>query len=216
RRSAAPAGCPQLDRGARAKIIAYVGIRFRQIRSPRSGVLIWGGHLGVEDTQPLIAELAVKQSGRLRQFLRARVRNTADIPDLIQEVFLRLMRVPSRETIRQPEAYIFTIARHAAQQHQLTSSRAGTLVELDEALGELLPGPEPDPVLAVSAEQCAAALQDALEEMSPKVRATFLLYRRDGLSMDEISERLGISRPMAKKYLVKALARLRERLRGLD
>lgn len=172
--------------------------------------------MGVEDTQPLIAELAVKQSGRLRQFLRARVRNAADVPDLIQEVFLRLMRVPSRETIRQPEAYIFTIARHAAQQHQLTSSRAGALVELDEALGELLPGSEPDPVLAVSAEQCAAALQDALEEMSPKVRATFLLYRRDGLSMDEISQRLGISRPMAKKYLVKALARLRERLRGLE
>jgi RNA polymerase sigma-70 factor (ECF subfamily) len=172
--------------------------------------------LGAEDTQPLITELAVKQSGRLRQFLRARVRNAADIPDLIQEVFLRLMRVPSRETIRQPEAYIFTIARHAAQQHQLTSSRAGVLVELDEALGEVLPGAEPDPVLAVSAEQCATALQDALEEMSPKVRATFLLYRRDGLSMDQISERLGISRPMAKKYLVKALARFRERLREMD
>ncbi len=172
--------------------------------------------MGAEDTQPLITELAMKQSGRLRQFLRTRVRNAADIPDLIQEVFLRLMRVPSRETIRQPEAYIFTIARHAAQQHQLTSSRSEALVPLDEALGDLLPGSEPDPVLAVSAEQCVTALQHALEEMSPKVRATFLLYRRDGLSMDQISERLGISRPMAKKYLVKALARFRERLREMD
>ena len=179
-------------------------------------MLFWGEHLGVEDTQALIAELAMKQSGRLRQFLRTRVRNAADIPDLIQEVFLRLMRVPSRETIRQPEAYIFTIARHAAQQHQLTSSRADVFVEFDEALCDFLPGPEPDPVLAVSAEQCVLALQDALEQMSPKVRATFLLYRRDGLSMDEISERLGISRPMAKKYLVKALARFRERLREMD
>ena len=172
--------------------------------------------MGAADTQPLIAELARKQTGRLRQFLRARVRNAADVPDLIQEVFLRLMRVPSRETIRQPEAYIFTIARHAAQQHQLTCSRADALVELDGTLGDLLPGAEPDPALAISAEQCVAALQDALEEMNPKMRATFLLYRRDGLSMDEISERLGISRPMAKKYLVKALARFRERLRELD
>jgi len=158
----------------------------------------------------------MRQSARLRQFLRARVRNAADIPDIIQEVFLRLIRVPSRETIRQPEAYIFTIARHAAQQHQLTSSRVHSWVELDDALSDSLPGTEPDPVLAVSAEQCVAALQDALEEMSPKVRATFLLYRRDGLSMDEISEHLGISRPMAKKYLVKALARFRERLRELE
>lgn len=172
--------------------------------------------MGAEDRQPWVAELAVKQTGRLRQFLRARVRNAADVPDLIQEVFLRVMRVPSRETIRQPEAYIFTIARHAVQQHQLTCSRADTLVELDEALGDSLPGPEPDPVLAVSAEQCVAALQEVLEEMSPKVRATFLLYRRDGLSMDEISARLGISRPMAKKYLAKALARFRERLLELE
>jgi len=172
--------------------------------------------LEAEDTQPLIAELARKQGSRLRQFLRAQVRNTADIPDIIQEVFLRLLRVPNRETIRQPEAYIFTIARHAAQQHRLTSSRAEALVELDEALYDLLPGPEPDPVLEVTAEQCVAALEDALEQMPAKVRATFLLYRRDGLSMDEISERLGITRPMAKKYLVKALARFRERLREMD
>lgn len=159
----------------------------------------------------------MRQKGRLKQFLRARVRNAADVPDLIQEVFLRLIRVPSQETIRQPEAYIFTIARHAAQQHQLTSTRAGeTFVELDEALADVVPGPEPDPLLQLSADQCVAVLQEALEQMSPKSRAVFLLYRRDGLSMDEISAQLGITRPMAKKYLAKALERFRERLRELD
>ena len=78
------------------------------------------------------------------------------------------------------------------------------------------PGPEPDPVLQVTAEQCVAILEDALEEMSPKVRATFLLHRRDGLSMDEISARLGITKPMAKKYLVKALARFRQQLLHIE
>jgi RNA polymerase sigma factor (sigma-70 family) len=177
-------------------------------------VLLGGQSLGVEDT--LIEELAAKQTGRLRQFLRARVRNAADIPDIIQEVFLRLLRVPSRETIRQPEAYIFTIARHAAQQHTLRSAPADRLVELDEALCDFLPASEPDPVLEVSAEQCVDLLDETLQRMSPKMRATFLLYRRDGLTMDEISERLGISRPMAKKYLVKALARFRATLREME
>ena len=108
-----------------------------------------GRRLGGENTQPLVEELAAKQSGRLRQFLRSRVRNAADIPDIIQEVFLRLLRVPSRETIRSPEAYIFTIARHAAQQHRLRSASADCLVELDETLSDFLPGPEPDPVLQI-------------------------------------------------------------------
>jgi RNA polymerase sigma-70 factor (ECF subfamily) len=158
----------------------------------------------------LIDELAARQSGRLRQFLRKRVANAADVPDLIQEVFLRLLRVPRHESIRRPEAYLFTIARHTAQQHKLASAPAERIVELDDGLADLLPGAEPDPILEVSAEQCVALLEDSLQQMPPKVRATFLLYRRDGLSMDEISERLGITRPMAKKYLVKALARFRK------
>lgn len=161
-------------------------------------------------------ELVIKQGGRLRRFLRSRVRNAADIPDIIQEVFLRLLRVPSRETIRLPEAYIFTIARHVAQQRRLGSARAETHIEFDEALSEILPGPAPDPVLEVSAEQCRALVEETLLQMAPKVRETFLLTRRDGLSMDEISEQLRISRPMAKKYLVKALALLRKRLKEID
>jgi RNA polymerase sigma factor (sigma-70 family) len=172
--------------------------------------------LEADDTQPPLEELAIKQGGRLRKFLRARVRNSADIPDIIQEVFLRLLRVPSRETIRLPEAYIFTIARHVAQQHRLGTSRAETHVEFDEALSELLPGSEPDPVLEVSAEQCRALVEETVRQMAPKVRATFLMTRRDGLSMDEISEQLAISRPMAKKYLVKALALLRKRLKEME
>jgi RNA polymerase sigma factor (sigma-70 family) len=175
-----------------------------------------GSALGAEDTQALIEELAVTQGGRLRQFLRVRVRNTADIPDIIQEVFLRLLRVPSRETIRLPEAYIFTIARHMAQQHRLGAARTENFVELDEALCDFLPGSEADPVLELTAEQCAEVVESALLQMAPKVRATFLMCRRDGLSMDQISARLGISRPMAKKYLVKALAQLRKRLKEIE
>jgi len=169
-----------------------------------------------DDTRASIAELARKHSGRLREFLRARVRNAADVPDLVQEVFLRLLRVPSQETIRQPEAYLLTIARHAAQQHLLASSRPARFVQLDESLSERLPGSEPDPVLQVTAEQCLTILEHALEQMSPKVRATFLLHRRDGLSMDEVSERLGITKPMAKKYLVKAVARFRQQLLDIE
>jgi RNA polymerase sigma factor (sigma-70 family) len=172
--------------------------------------------LRAHDTRPFVAELARKHSGRLRQFLRTRVRNAADIPDLVQEVFLRLLRVPSHETIRQPEAYILTIARHAAQEHQLASAPPDRFVELDNALSDLLPGSEPDPVLQVTADQCVAMLEHTLEQMSPKVRATFLLHRRDGLSMDEISERLGISTPMAKKYFMKALARFRQELLQIE
>jgi len=169
----------------------------------------------MDGTRAFVEELATRHSERLRRYLRTRVRNAADIPDLVQEVFLRLLRVPHFETIRAPEAYIFTIAYHVAQQHALRSAAASS-IELGEALSEVLAANDADPALEVSAQQCVQELDDALQELSPKIQFTFLSYRRDGLSMDEISARLGISRPMAKKYLVKALVHFRKRLKDTE
>jgi RNA polymerase sigma factor (sigma-70 family) len=172
--------------------------------------------VAIDDRRLMVEELAAKQSGRLRRFLRTRVRNAADIPDIIQEAFLRFLRVPSHETIRVPEAYIFTIARHVALQHKLEAAASETSIELDKALSELRCITDADPALEVTAEQCLQKLDEALHDMAPKVQTTFLLYRRDGMSMEDISERLGISRQMAKKYLVKALVQFRKRLKETE
>jgi RNA polymerase sigma factor (sigma-70 family) len=72
--------------------------------------------------------------------------------------------------------------------------------------------PDVDPVLDLDAQQCLEQLQSELDRLAPKLRATFLLHRRDGLSLDEIAERLGISVPMVKKNLMQALVQLRQRL----
>lgn len=170
----------------------------------------------LEDKNAFVEELAATHGQRLRRFLQTRVRNAADIPDIIQEVFLRLLRVPNHETIRAPEAYIFTIAHHVAQQHSLQSSATARAVELGEVLSELRAATESDPALEVSAQQCLAELNQVLHDLPPKQQATFLFYRRDGMSLDEISERLGITRHMAKKYLAKALVQFRKRLKEAE
>jgi RNA polymerase sigma factor (sigma-70 family) len=169
--------------------------------------------LGVEDKHRMVQDVATQQKDRLRQYLRSRVRNSSDIPDIIQEVFLRLLRVPSHESIRMPERYVYTIARHVAMQHNLRSSSPEQTGTVEQELSEIPSGSDVDPALAVDAEECLRTLNAAMEDMSPKVQATFLLSRRDGLSVDEISARLGVSRPMTKKYLVKALAQCRRRLK---
>jgi RNA polymerase sigma factor (sigma-70 family) len=170
----------------------------------------------VDDKRALVEELATRHGEELRRFLRSRVRNAADIPDIIQEVFLRLLRVPNHETIRAPEAYIYTVAHHVAQQHSLKSTPETASAELGEVLSELRAVTEMDPALEVIAQQCVELLDRALLQLSPKAQATFLLYRRDGKSMDEISEQLGISRPMAKKYLVKTLVHFRKQLKDAE
>lgn len=168
--------------------------------------------VGGEERKALVTELVTTQGRRLRRFLVSRVRNRADIPDVIQEVFLRLIRVPNHDTILAPEAYLFTVAHHVAMQMSLRDAARPVSMELGDVLGELQAMPDADPAHQVGAQECVEVLQRALDQLPPKARAAFLLHRRDGLSVDEIAERLSISRPMTKKYLVKALVQFRKAL----
>ena len=166
----------------------------------------------MDDPQTLVADLAASHGDQLRAFLLARVRNVADLPDVVQEVYLRMLRIRSIESIRSPEAYLFTVAQHVIQQHTLRQTATPPSVELTQMFDMPSTTPDVDPVLATDAAQCVEQLQDAIEDLSPKVRATFLLHRRDGLSFEDIGTRLGISRPMVKKNLTKALMHFRQRL----
>ncbi len=165
-----------------------------------------------EDPQTLVADLEATHGDQLRRFLVVRVRNVADVPDIVQEVYLRMLRVPNVESIRSPEAYLFTVALHVVQQHTLRQAATPPSIELTQMLDIPSASHEVDPVLATDAAQCIEQLQEAIKELSPKVRATFLLHRRDGLSFEDIATRLGISRPMVKKNLMKALLHFRQRL----
>jgi RNA polymerase sigma factor (sigma-70 family) len=168
--------------------------------------------LSAENAQILVANLVTSHGQQLRRFLLARVRNIADVPDMVQDVYLRMLRVPNSESIRSPEAYLFTVAQHVVQQHTLKQSAAPPSVDLARVLDPPRATADGDPALDLDAQQCLERLQGALDQLSPKVRATFMLHRRDGLSFDEIAARLNISRPMVKKYLMKALMQFRLRL----
>jgi RNA polymerase sigma factor (sigma-70 family) len=160
----------------------------------------------------LAASLAESQRGKLRRFFSFRVRNPADIPDLTQEVFLRMLRIPDHDAIRSPEAYLFTVALHVAQQHAMQDSANPPSAQAEELLAQLPAPPDADPVLQAHGEQCLEAFTRALERLSPKVRATFVLHRQYGLTLKEISRELRVSFPMTKKYLAKALHQLHRHL----
>ena len=171
--------------------------------------------MSVKDAQTLIEGLVASHGDQLRRFLLARARNIADVPDIAQEVYLRMLRVPNVEAVRSPEAYLFTVAQHVLQQHTLKSAALPS-AELEKVLHTQASATHSDPALEVVAAQCLDRLQETLEKLSPKARAVFMLSRRDGLSFDEITARLGCSRPMVKKYFMKALLQFRQRLEAAE
>jgi RNA polymerase sigma factor (sigma-70 family) len=159
-----------------------------------------------------VADVAAKHGQRLRRFLAARLRNSADAADLAQEVFLRLLRVERFEQIRSPEAYLLTIASHVIHQHSLTTANAPATVDAFDALLDEHSATDSDAVDRAHLEHRLEALDHALARLPPRTRAVFVLQRRDGYTLDEISTLLGISRSAVKKHLAKALAQCSHQL----
>jgi RNA polymerase sigma-70 factor (ECF subfamily) len=158
-----------------------------------------------------VAELASEHGRRLRRYLARRLRNRADVPDVAQEVYLRLLRVERPSEIRSPEAYLFTVATNLIYEHTVRESAIPASIELEDATAELA-SPDQDPTDRVAVQQRFDKLERAVGRLSPRMRTTLLLHRRDGFSLDEIGAQLGISRNVAKKYLAKALLYCRRNL----
>ncbi len=165
------------------------------------------------DKKAFVAEIEKQHGQRLRRFLASRLRyGAADVPDLAQEVFLRLLRIDRHETIRSTEAYLFTVAFHVLHQHVMRRSAAPEAVEITTLIDQMEAAPDADPVNRAETAQQIEELQQALQQLPPKARAVLLLHRRDGYSLEEIADRLGFSRANAAKYLAKALLHCRQHL----
>jgi RNA polymerase sigma-70 factor (ECF subfamily) len=125
-------------------------------------------------------------------------------------VYLRLLRSTDSQEIKNPEAYLFTVARNLLKERAIARRREGTSVSVDM----LDSSPEGATSATVHGEyertELIANINKAIDELSPKSRAVVILHYRDGMSYSEVAEKLGISVHAVKKHVVKALSHFRE------
>jgi RNA polymerase sigma-70 factor (ECF subfamily) len=167
--------------------------------------------LALDDKYAFVTGLAASHGERLRRFLATRLhRARQDVPDLVQEVYLRLLRVDRPDSIRNPEAYLFTIANHVLYQHALrkvTAHETSNSGDFDDE-----PEGNADPASLAELHQRLQNVDRVLGQLSDKARAALILYRRDGLSLEEVAANLGVSLAMVKKYLAKAILHCRQQM----
>jgi RNA polymerase sigma-70 factor (ECF subfamily) len=162
------------------------------------------------DRKNFVATIAAHYGQRLRRFLSVRLRNVHDVPDVAQEVFLRLLRVERQEAIRNPEAYLFTVASHVLQQYTLRRSSDPVYVDITDAALELAGPAGDDPAAKVDNAQRVVQLERTLNQLPPKVAAALVLHRVGGYTVQEVADQLGIGRESAKKYLMRAAQHCRK------
>ncbi len=164
--------------------------------------------------QDFVVGIATRYGDRLRRFLKLRLSNASDVPDLAQEVFMRLMRIQNHEEIRSPEAYLFTVASHVVHQHFQKHAATPESVDITDVFTELQLVSNDDPTAQAEVSQRLKKLERALEMLPPRVAMTLLLHRLVGRSIEEIALELGIAEITAKKYLAKALLHCRDTCEG--
>lgn len=141
----------------------------------------------------------------LSRFFQRRVSNTSDVPDLVQDVFLGLSRLPDPGRIEKPETFLFVAAANVLRdRHRRDATRqAGRHDEFDDA-ENLDSGFSPERVL--QGRQEIARVQAALLALPTRTRDAFVLRVFEELSMRDVAAALGVSVRAAEKHCAKALS----------
>lgn len=160
----------------------------------------------------LVGSWARQWHRQLYRFLARRLPGEADTQDLVQEVYLRLLRFDSVELVRHPQAYLCKIAAHVACEWQLEArhSKPHSSDMLDELVTEDSLEEQMD------LEERRRRLRRALDHMPPAMRTALVLRYRDELSCEEIASRMGTSLRSVRRYIEEGYVRLRLRLGAKD
>lgn len=161
--------------------------------------------------QPVSIEALHRSEGvKLRRFLLRLLDNSTDAADAHQETYLRMLAALSRTPVEQPSAFLFQVARNVALRMRNRRRLEGTLFQAttDADLAEIADG-YALPERQVIARQELRRLAIAIDALPPRCREVFLLARFENLPNGEIAARLGISRNMVEKHLIRALLQCR-------
>jgi RNA polymerase sigma factor (sigma-70 family) len=155
--------------------------------------------------------LGIHYRRELHRYLLRRLRRHQDLDDLKQEVYMRLLRMDRMECIREPLAYLYSIAANVVADFTLAERRRYDRVTPDSDAVEHWAD---DPAQALPddiAERTSLEreLESALNQLPPLQAAALVLHYQEGLSCEEIAKKLGLSPKSVDKYLARAKARMR-------
>jgi len=169
-----------------------------------------------EQKKGLVERLFAEHRSALQSFFYRRIRTKSDAPDLAQEVYVRMLRVGDEQAIRNPEAYLYTVASNLAKEYAVLDRWQSRGLGLEDASIQQRSGELPTVDAQLDVTQRVTRLRTVLAQLSPKCRAAVILQYRHGLSYQEIGERLNVSPHMVKKYLAQGLAHCRRRMARME
>lgn len=164
-------------------------------------------------------ELMNRYKPKILSYLLRSVRNYEDAEELTIDVFVKAYRALDTW---QPKAkfstWLYKIASNLAidyhrakKRHIVTSLDDADIPETQLAATDL----QSDPVRHLEEKERGRIIREAVDQLSPKQKAVFMLNRYEGLQIKEVAETLNMAEGTVKIHLHRAMKRLRTLLRPL-
>lgn len=130
--------------------------------------------------------------------------------DAVQDVFLKLWTNRSALTeVGNLNAYLFRMARNHVLNGLKRIAHESTIISF---LAKRDDKPASDPEEKLKEKEIREKLQAAISQLAPQQKQVYTLSRVEGLSQEEIAERLGLSISTVRNHLVQALKNIRRQL----
>jgi RNA polymerase sigma-70 factor (ECF subfamily) len=138
----------------------------------------------------------------------------ADLDDVAQEVFLRLLRYSNDAVVEHPQSYLFRIATNVVNEWR---ERARNSMPHDDTwLADLQIEPDDEPESSVEQSLVDGQVRNAVDKLPPRQREVLLLHIRDDLTYKQIAAKLKLTPRVVRRDIARAYAQLRGDLHSVD
>src|SRR5881396_89691 len=170
-----------------------------------------------------ISEIIAEERSRLRNFIRKRVPDPADVEDSVQEVFYELVEANRLlMPIDHVTGWLFRVARNRITdlfRKQKPEPFSDTSVEDEDGevlrIEDLLPSPAAGPEALYVRNVLLDELELALDELPDEQREVFVAHELEGRSFKELSAESGVNVNTLLSRKRYAVLHLRERLQSI-
>lgn len=138
----------------------------------------------------------------LTRYIARNWRNAADLPDLRQEIYARVIEGVARSgPPLQAKPYLFTTARN----HLINCAKRGQIISLESVLDLAASNVAVDqltPDRVLSAREELGRLSAALDRLPPRCREIVMLRKVEGLTQKQVAAKLGIAVGTVEQQMV--------------
>ncbi|MBU6526833.1 RNA polymerase sigma factor [Methylocystis sp. MJC1] len=159
-----------------------------------------------------LRDVFLSSQGDLLRYLIRKV-GSADAPDLLQEAFVRIVRLEKPERINDPPAFLKTIAANLARDFARRRKTEASYIQFGEYLVEA-PSAEASLDERLDYERKSRLLDMAVSSLPPRCREAFKLHIYEDVPLQEIARKLDISDRMVRKHISLAFRTCRAALRN--